>query len=282
MNFTVTPTDGVCGAVIGDIDLTKELDSGTVAALREAWLKHHLLVFPNQPMSDEDLQRFTLYFGEFGEDPYLGTIDDSTPVVELSHLANEKAPIFAENWHTDWSFLPIPPAGTCLLGLTIPPVGGDTGFINQHKALAEMPAELRSRIEGKTALHSAATAYAPDGLYGEGEKDSDRSMKILYSEEAKNLEPHPIIRNHPETGEEAIYSCAGYIAAIDGMSEEDSRQLIVDLYQWQTREEFQYFHKWSENMLVMWDNRSVLHTASGGYEGYDRVLHRTTIADTKF
>jgi taurine dioxygenase len=35
-------------------------------------------------------------------------------------------------------------------------------------------------------------------------------------------------------------------------------------------------------MLVMWDNRSLLHAATGGYDGYDRLLYRTTIADTHF
>ena len=62
------------------------------------------------------------------------------------------------------------------------------------------------------------------------------------------------------------------------MSQEDSQQLILDLYAWQTREEFQYTHVWQPNMLVMWDNRSVLHRAYGGYDGYDRELHRLTIA----
>ena len=110
MTFTVTPTGGACGAIVENINLTQALDADTVAALRAAWLEHHLLVFPKQPLSDDDLLRFTLYFGEIGADPYLGTMDDNTPIVELSRLADETAPIFAENWHSDWSFLPVPPA----------------------------------------------------------------------------------------------------------------------------------------------------------------------------
>ncbi len=60
--------------------------------------------------------------------------------------------------------------------------------------------------------------------------------------------------------------------------QDEALQLLLELYQWQTREEFQYTHKWQEHMFVMWDNRSVLHRANGGYDGYDRVLHRITVA----
>jgi taurine dioxygenase len=72
--------------------------------------------------------------------------------------------IFADSWHSDWSFQPRPPAGTCLYGVTIPPHGGDTLFSNQHKALEEMPAELHQRLEGRIALHSANRAYSNDGV----------------------------------------------------------------------------------------------------------------------
>jgi len=279
MNLRVEKTDGACGAVVRGLDLTQTLGVEVVAQLRQLWLQHHVLVFPEQELSDDDLERFTLCFGEFGDDPFLPNIEGRANIVELARRADETSSIFADAWHTDWSFKQVPPAGTCLFSLQVPPHGGDTGFINQHRALAEMPAKLRSRLEGKYALHSAKVAYAPDGMYGESDQSSDRTMKIIYSDEANDVQRHPIIRRHPETGEEAIYGCFGYIMAIDDMSKEDSDQLLMDLYLWQTREEFQYSHQWQEKMLVVWDNRSVLHKASGGYEGYARRLHRTTIAE---
>jgi len=76
-----------------------------------------------------------------------------------------------------------------------------------------------------------------------------------------------------------LYGTLGYIIGVQGMSQEQSHQLLGDLYEWQTQKQFQYVQKWSSNMLLMWDNRSVLHSASGGYQGYKRLLHRTTIAD---
>ena len=89
---------------------------------------------------------------------------------------------------------------------------------------------------------------------------------------------HPIIREHPETGRLGVFSCIGYIIGIDGMPNDEARELLFELYAWQTRDEFVYRHQWQPNMLTMWDNRSVLHKATGGYDGHDRLLHRTTIA----
>ena len=274
----VTPSGQACGASVTGLDLAADLDQATITAVREAWMEHHVLAFPGQTLSDEDLERVTQYLGNFGSEPYFVPIEGSEHVVALTRRADEKAPVFAEVWHSDWSFMEQPPIGTCLYSLVIPPVGGDTGFTNQQKALAEMPAELRSKLEGKMALHSAAAGYSPDGLYGEQEKDSDRSMKILYSETARDVHPHPFISKHPESGQETLLGCFGYIVGIEGMQEEQAFELLLELHQWQTREEFQYTHKWEENMLVIWDNRSVLHKANGGYDGYDRELHRITIA----
>ncbi len=279
MSLTVSPSGQACGATLTGVDLTRPLSAAEIAAIRAAWLEHHVVSFPGQAITDDDLERFSQYFGEFGEDPFIAPIDGREHIIAVQRLASETAPLFAENWHTDWSFQQTPPAATCLFGITIPPQGGTTWFTNQHKALTEMPPDLRARLENKLAIHSAKTAYAPEGMYGDGEKDSDRSMEILPSVSANKTQLHPLIRNHPETGRPCIYGCIGYIIGIDGVDNEEATDLLTELYQWQTRPEFQYHHSWQADMLVMWDNRSVLHRATAGYEGYDRLLHRTTIAD---
>ena len=140
-----------------------------------------------------------------------------------------------------------------------------------------MPASLRQRIEDRIAVHSARGAYAPDGFYGDNDQEADRSMRIRYSDEAYETQTHPFIMTHPESGRETLYGCLGYIIAVEGMRQEEAENLVQELYAWQIREEFQYLHQWQENMFVIWDNRSVLHRANGGYDGYDRVLHRTTV-----
>jgi len=276
--MNVEPTEGACGAIVTGVDLARPLSEAEIVDVRRVWIEHQVLVFPDQTLSDGDLVRITRCFGGVGEDPYFVSIAPDNPVVALTRRADETAPVFAEAWHSDWSFRAEPPIGTCLYSLSIPPVGGDTGFINQEKALLEMPADLRARIEGRQALHSAAAAYAPDGAYGEREEGSDRSMKILYDESARSVQAHPFIVRHPETGRETLFGCLGYIVGVEDMPEAEAAALIGELYAWQTREAFQYRHRWQENMLVIWDNRSVLHRANGGYDGYARELHRTTIS----
>ena len=275
--LTIEASGQTCGARVTGVDLSAELSCDLVAEIRKAWLEHHVLAFPDQSLIDDDLERFTVAFGGFGEDQFIAPIPGRKHVIAVQRRADETSPLFAENWHSDWSFQARPPAGTCLYGITIPPHGGDTLFANQHAALDALPAGLRARIEGRMAIHSARKPYALDGAYGEADV-ARRSMDIRPSPEAHKTQLHPLIQPHPETGRPALFSTYGYIVGIEGMDEAESGPLLLELYRWQGREAFQYRHVWQPHMLVMWDNRSVLHAATGGYDGYDRLLHRTTIA----
>ena len=107
-------------------------------------------------------------------------------------------------------------------------------------------------------------------------------MKIIPSERARETCEHPFVRTHPETGEKALYSSAAYIVGFKDHTPEDSQALLTEFYRAQTDDALVYSHKWEKDMLVLWDNRSLLHSATGGYGGHDRLLHRTTIADTAF
>ena len=272
----VEPSTQACGATVTGIDLAAPLAPTMVADLRALWLDHHVLAFSGQLLSDDDLERFTLAFGGFGEDPFIAPIPGRKHIIAVARAADETAPIFAENFHTDWSFQARPPAGTCLYGLQIPPMGGDTLFANQHQALDVMPDALRRRVEGLIAVHSAGRAYAPDGFYGENDKG--RSMSIRPSDTARATQTHRFVRPHPETGRLGLFGTLGYIIGFEGMDDAEAQPLLVGLYQWQSQERFQYRHRWQKGMLVMWDNRSLLHAATGGYAGHARLLHRTTIA----
>jgi taurine dioxygenase len=276
----VEPSGQACGATVTGIDLAGPLSADAIGAIRAAWLRHHVLVFPGQRLSDDDLEGFTMAMGGFGEDPFIAPIPGRQHIIAVARGADETTPIFAETWHSDWSFQARPPAGTCLFGIEIPPVGGDTLFADQHLALDRMPDALRRRIEGRRAIHSAQRAYAPDGFYGDGDGKGagGRSMTIRPSETARATQPHDFIRRHPETGHEGLFGCLGYIIGFEDMDEAEAMPLLVELYHWQGQQAFHYRHRWAPGMLVMWDNRSVLHAATGGYQGHARRLHRTTIA----
>lgn len=282
MALTITPADATCGASVSGVDLSQRLSADLVAELRVHWLEHKVLAFPDQQLSNEALERFTLCFGEFGEDPFFGHIDGHEHIAAIQRTANEKTSIFAEVLHSDWSFLNIPPAGTVLYGITIPPKGGNTLFADQVAAYERLPDDLRDKADALIAVHSAELGYAPNGAYGEDDKNSGRSMKILPSEKAREKNEHPFVRTHHETGKKALYSSPAYIQGFAGMEKEESDALMMAFYGYQSDEEIVYSHRWEKGMLVMWDNRSLLHAATGGYDGHDRLLHRTTIADTQF
>ncbi len=277
----IEPTDGPLGARVEGVDLASPLSPTEVGQIRGAWLDHHVLAFPNQSLADDDLVRFARYFGPPGNDPFIDPIDGRTDVIAVHRTAEETAPVFAEAWHADWSFQQRPPQGTCLYGLVIPPEGGDTLFANQHLAWEQMPQGLAERVRGVRAVHSARASYGVDGVYGENDSENERAMSIRYSSEAHATHSHPWVCEHPETGRAGLYGCAGYICGIEGLDPDAARELIIDVYRHQTSADFVYRHRWEPNMLVMWDNRSVLHMATGGYDGHERLLHRCTVGSDR-
>ncbi len=277
--FTIEKNDAPLGAVIRDIDLTQPLDSGTLNALRHAWLQHQLLVFPYQHLSITDLERFAHGMGPYGEDPYFEAMPGHPHVAQVRREANETTRIFAEAWHSDWSFMASPPAATALLGSIIPPHGGNTLFANQYAAWDALPDDVKNRLRHAMGIHSARRGYARDGAYGEKDREAGRSMAIKYDDSALKTQLQPVARVHPETGRIALYVSPGYTLGIEGWSPKESDDMMMYLFQHQTRPEFVYSHRWSTDMLLLWDNRCLIHAATGGYEGHRRLLHRITIAE---
>lgn len=276
MAITVTPTGHACGAIVTGLDLSKPLTDNEIQEVRSAWLEHHVLAFPNQKLTTDQLEAFSQQFGEFGEDPFFNPLPGRQYTAAVKREAEDTNPIFAEHWHSDWSFLERPPSGTILYSIDIPPHGGDTHFSNQHLSFDNMPDEMRSRFENLKAIHSPALGYSPQGAYGDKEKMG--SMDITPKEEAASMRfTHPLAPKHPETGRRGFLSGISYIIGFEGMETDEAYPLIFELNEWQTKDAFVYKHRWERDMLVMWDNRSVVHKATGGYEGHRRELHRVTI-----
>lgn len=277
MSIDVTAQDAPCGAWVTGIDLLKPLDPATVAAIRATWLQHQVLAFPDQPMSVDDLERFASAIGPYGPDPYFESIPDHPHVAQVKREADETSSIFADTWHSDWSFLPSPPAATLLFGNVIPPVGGDTLFANQYDAWDALSASMKTLLQGKQGVHSARRGYARSGRYGTADKG--RSMAIRYDDSALATQLHPLARVHPETRRVALYVSPGYTIGIDGLPDDEAQDVLRELYAHQAREQFVYRHRWQADMLVMWDNRCLVHAATGGYQGHRRLLHRITVGE---
>jgi taurine dioxygenase len=277
MTLRVEPSAVGCGALIRGVDLSHPQSPAEIAAIRQAWLEHLVIGICDQELGIPDLERFAAALGPDGDDPFIAPISGHPRVVEVRREADETTPVFAEAWHSDWSFLQSPPAGTLLYGKVIPPVGGDTLFADQYAAYAALSSTMKARIADLQGIHSARRSYSPAGVYGE--RDKGRSMAIRYSERAMATQRHPIVRRHPETGRAALFVNMGYTIGIEGVSEADGTALLAELFAHQSRPEFVYRHRWSPGLLTLWDNRCLLHTATGGYQGYQRLLWRITIGE---
>jgi taurine dioxygenase len=277
--LTVHPNPSGFGAAATGVDLSKPLDDSDIAGIRAAWLRHQVVFFPEQPMTHEDLERFTRYLGEWGNDPYVAPVKGHPHILEIRREPDEPVAPFGSAWHSDWSFQERPPAATILHAKVIPPVGGDTLYADGYAAYDALDPIEQAELAGLTALHSARRPYSHEG-YQAG-RGTERSMKILPSDSAYAVQEHPVIRTHPETGRKALWVNAVYTIGIKGLSDAAAGALIARLCQHAVQDRFVYRHRWSADMLTLWDNRSVQHCAQGGYDGHLRVLHRTTVAGTR-
>jgi taurine dioxygenase len=264
------------GAIMRGLNVAKALDDATVKTVRETWARHGVLILPDQSLSHGQLEAFTQALGDFGCDPFIEPMADHPNILELRREPFEKATNFGAAWHSDWSFQACPPSGTLLHSKVIPPVGGNTLYADGHRAWEALSPTMQSMLEGLRATHSAAFAYGPRGVLA---KDSrQRTMKIVISEKAEETESHPLVRTHPITGRKSLFVNPVYTVAIEGLTPEENFTLLKFLYDHMVKEEFVYRHAWEENMLVIWDNRSTMHFAEGGYDGHLRLMHRTTLA----
>ena len=263
------------GVEVSDFSLA-DLTLENISFLRSKWVEYGLIVFPKLPLSHDEFKDFALSFGDFGDDPFISSLPDYPNIAEIKRSANEKATPFGGTWHSDWSFMKKPPSATLLHSKIIPPVGGNTLFANTEKSFAALPEDMKNRLRNLKVIHSAKIPYADDGFYAL-EKE-ERSMKILPSKEAKATFSHPMVKIHPETNKECLFINPVYTINIEDLSEDESQQLLWELYEHMIQDKFVYEHVWNEDMLIMWDNRTVMHQATGGYDGYDRLLHRITLA----
>lgn len=264
------------GAVVTGVDLSGPLDESAAAAIRRRWSEHGVLVFPNQALDPEELEAFTLSLGEFGHDPFIEAMEGHRNILEVRREPDEKATQFGAAWHSDWSFQAQPPAGTILHSKIVPPSGGDTLYADGHRAWEALSETMRSMLDGLNAIHSASFAYGPRGILA---KDvHQRAMNIIISEDAEAKEIHPLVRTHPVTGRKALFVNPVYTVAIEGLHPDENFTLLKFLYDHMVKEEFVYRHHWEKDMVVLWDNRSTMHFADGGYDGHLRLMHRTTLA----
>src|SRR5688572_9354859 len=184
------------GAEIRGVDLARPSE-GDIAAVRQAWYRHDVLVFRGQKLSDDDLLAFSKHFGTLDPPPNQGAGKKSPPgypdIYVVSNVLDARGePIGALGdgeaaWHTDMSYIAWPPDHSMLYALEIPAQGGDTSFCSMKAALERMPKPLVERLRGLDIKHDGT--YDSGGYVRKGLEASDDPRTSVGT-------PHPAIIEH--------------------------------------------------------------------------------------
>ena len=252
------------GAEVTGVDVSEPLDDATIAEIRNAWLEHSVLCFPNQDIGAKELSQFSARFGELDDNertsdyrhPEDSTVQVLTSKPVVMNGQTKAGHAKGDLWHTDLSTSTRPATATVLLAKDLPDVGGNTMFTNQYLAYETLSPTMRSLIDQLSAVHTSTL--------GTGYK----RMTPQEQEQYRRLSPpvvHPVARVHPETGRTTLY-LGERVQNFVGMTEEESKPLIDFLNKHSTSYEFMYRHVWKVNDLVMWDNRCTMHYAVADYD----------------
>jgi taurine dioxygenase len=266
---------GVIGAEVQDIDLAR-VTTAEIDAIKSTWYRHDVLLFRNQRLTDDDLLNFSRYFGVLDSPPNQGAGRKSPhgyPEVYIvsNVLDNQGEPIGALGdgeaaWHTDMSYAAQPPDASMLYSLEIPAGGSDTCFCSMKAALAKLPKALVERVRNLDIKH--------DGTYDSG-GNVRKGLAPLDDPRTSVGTPHPIVIQHPLSGECALYLGRRRNAYVVGLELAESERLLDEL--WSYVETAVYRHRWALGDLVLWDNRTTMHRRDAFDPKARRVMHRTQI-----
>jgi taurine dioxygenase len=264
MSCTITPMTGHIGAEIRGVDLREPIDDATHAALNRAFVDHHVLVIRDQDFSPEQFKRAAQVFGALQQhDKKQHHVPGHQDVSYVSNdeFLNGKRVIPGETFHTDHSNHQAPPKATALFAVQLPSRGGDTQYVNMHRAYEDLADEMKQRIDGLRAVHVYLSKYSP------------RALGPIDEASLRDVPPpgiHPLVHTHRDNGRKALYLNPVRIEAIEGMADGDALALIDELMRHATQQKYEYRHQWRPGDMVIWDNRSVMHQANPDYDMSER------------
>ncbi len=258
---------GRIGAEVRGVDLSVDLDTGTVAEIGSALLTHKALVFRDQHLDDAAQLRFAGHFGELTTaHPTVPSVDGQPNILPVDGDEG----IRANQWHTDVTFVRTPPKASTLRSIVVPPYGGDTLIANAVAAYQDLPEPLRELADKLWAVHTNDYDYAAP----KNEKAAEHRRQFV---SRRYRTAHPVVRVHPQTGERGLF-IGGFAQSIIGFGPSDSRDLLRILQSYVTRPENVVRIAWTPGDLVLFDNRATQHYAPDDYGDQPRLLHRVTVA----
>jgi alpha-ketoglutarate-dependent 2,4-dichlorophenoxyacetate dioxygenase len=272
-------------AEIGDVDLARPLSPADRDAIKAAFWKYAVLVFPGQVLTSDQHVAFAEVFGPM--EPNINSYADEvrkdridSRISDVSNLTEDDEILPAESrkrqsglanrlWHTDSIFRHVPARASLLYARAVAPIGGHTEFADMRAAWDALPEATRRRIDGLTVEHSIFHSRAKIGFtdYTERERASLPPARQV------------LVRTIPETGRRSLYTASHAIRVI-GLPEDESTRLLDELMAHATQRQFVYTHRWRLHDLVMWDNRCTMHRGTDYDEQrWKRDMHRATVSD---
>lgn len=271
------PLSPAVGVEVVGVDL-RHAKEAEFAAIERAWHKYSVILLRGQHLSDNDLLAFSRRFGDLDPPPNQERGQISPPgypdIYVVSNVLDKKGePIGALGageamWHTDMSYLDMPPDASMLYALEVPPHGGNTWFCGMQAACDALPADLKPRIEGRRIKHDGT--YNSGGYVRQGVAATDDPLHAPGAW-------HPAILRHPTNGRPTLYLGRRRNSFVEGCSGAESDALLEAVWSHATQPRFTYEHKWQVGDLLMWDNRSTMHRRDPFDDTARRVMHRTQI-----
>ncbi|PRA33117.1 TauD/TfdA dioxygenase family protein [Pseudomonas poae] len=262
MTLHITRLEPTIGAEIAGIDLREPLSAALRDELRQLLLTHKVLFFRDQAINTEQQIAFAKEFGELYVHPTTQQNDPTKPQAHLIEAQDERklyGPRISGRWHTDTSWLLQPTLGAVLRAVDLPEVGGDTLWADAGAVYRALPDDLRAEIDNLHVVH-----------------DFKKSLdKVGYD---YPILAHPLVRTHPETGEDGLFINFSQNPSVIGWTPQQSKQLIDRLLLEFNKPEHQVRFKWRPGSVAFWDNRSTLHYPVYNYGDYPRRMERVLIA----
>ena len=277
MPVTIKPVTPAVGAEISGVNLA-QLSETEFSQIEQAWNRYSALLFRDQTLTDDDLLAFSRRFGELDPPPVQEhgrqSPEGYPDVYVVSNVLDDKgAPIGALGageavWHTDMSYLTLPPDASMLYSLEVPPSGGDTWVLGMQAAWSTLPDALKAKVRGRRIKHDGT--YNSGGYLRKGVTPTDDPHKAPGAW-------HPAVISHPATGAPSLYLGRRRNSYVEGLSQAESDALLDTLWAHIERPDLRYQHRWRVGDLLLWDNRYTMHRRDPFDNATRRVMHRTQI-----
>jgi taurine dioxygenase len=272
----VIPTGAALGAEVRGVDV-RTLDGAAFARLIAAWHAHSVLLLRGQTLSDHELIAFSRRLGDLDWAPIQENgrrfVEGLPEIYIVSNVKVNGEAIGSLGdgeavWHTDMSYLDMPPKASMLYALEVPPTGGNTSFCTMYGVYDALPATLKQRIASLKIKHDGT--YNSGGYVRQGVTPTDDPRTSPGA-------VHPLVCTHPDTGRRMLYLGRRRNAYLVGLELAESETLLDELWDFVARPEFAWEHVWQVGDLVLWDNRCTMHRRDGFDPQSRRIMHRTQV-----